>query len=203
MKNIHNFLLPIRALQVIAIFISALTFPSLSTAESLYKANSYRPLTVDNKAFRVGDVLTVQVIENSSATTSTDTNTQRKNNLNLGIANLQSGRQFGGSITQAGDFDGGGTTQRANKLLAILTVTVREIMPNGDLRVAGEQLLTVNDEQHKVNLEGRVRPQDISEGNIVLSTRLADARINYVGDGDLTERQKRSWWRKALDWLGF
>ncbi len=102
----------------------------------------------------------------------------------------------------AGDFDGGGTTQRTNKLLATITVAVKEVLPTGDLRVAGEQLLTVNDEQHKVSLEGRVRPQDISDGNVVLSTRLAEAHINYVGDGELSDRQRRAWWRKLLDLLG-
>jgi flagellar L-ring protein precursor FlgH len=51
-------------------------------------------------------------------------------------------------------------------------------------------------------LEGRVRPQDISDGNVVVSSRLADAKITYVGQGDLAERQKPAWWRKVFDWLG-
>lgn len=173
-----------------------------AVAESLYNEGTYRQLTSDNKAFRVGDVITVQVYENSSALTSTDTTSQRKNNLNVGITTLPAGRQIGGAVNVAGDFDGGGTTQRTNKLLATITVAVQEVLPTGDLRVAGEQLLTVNDEQHKVSLEGRVRPQDISDGNVVLSTRLAEARINYVGEGELSDRQRRAWWRKLLDWLG-
>ncbi|MHA6882779.1 flagellar basal body L-ring protein FlgH [Ralstonia pseudosolanacearum] len=173
-----------------------------AVAESLYKEGTYRQLTSDNKAFRVGDVITVQVYENSSALTSTDTTTQRKNNLNVGVTTLPAGRQIGGSVGVAGDFDGGGTTQRTNKLLATITVAVQDVLPNGDLRIAGEQLLTVNDEQHKVALEGRVRPQDISDGNVVLSTRLAEAHINYVGEGDLSDRQRRSWWRKLVDFLG-
>ncbi|MBN9053127.1 MAG: flagellar basal body L-ring protein FlgH, partial [Rhizobiales bacterium] len=83
-----------------------------------------------------------------------------------------------------------------------VTVTVTEVVPNRELRVAGEQLLTVNEELQKVNLEGRVRPQDISNGNVVLSTRLADARITYVGEGDVSERARRSAWRRIFDWLG-
>lgn len=171
-------------------------------AESLYDAGTYRSLAGDHKAFRVGDLITVQVYEQSSASTSTDTTTQRNNALNFGLSSLSGSRQRGGSINQAGTFDGGGTTQRANRLLATLSVSVREVMGNGDLRIAGEQLLTVNEEQHKVNLEGRVRAQDVSSDNVVLSTRLADAQIHYIGEGDLTERQRRGWWRKALDWLG-
>jgi len=171
-------------------------------AESLYVESSYRSLAGDNRAYRIGDLLTVQVYENSSASTSTDTSTQRSNNVTAGLGSLLSTRQLGGSIAQSGTFDGGGTTQRANKLLTTLSVTVREVLPNGDLKVAGEQLLMVNEEQHKVDLEGRVRPQDISTDNVVLSTRLADAHINYIGEGDLSDRQRRSWWRKLTDWLG-
>jgi flagellar L-ring protein FlgH len=53
-----------------------------------------------------------------------------------------------------------------------------------------------------VTLEGRVRPQDISDGNVVLSTRLAEARITYLGEGEVSQRQQRAWWRKLLDWAG-
>ena len=172
-------------------------------AESLYLEGSFRPLTADNKAFRVGDSLTVQVFENSSASTSADTGTRRNNDISGSVT--QTGNRVVGQIGigVSGGFDGGGRTQRANKLLATLTVTVQEVLASGELRVAGEQLLTVNEELQKVNLEGRVRPQDISDGNVVLSTRLADARITYVGEGDVTDRARRGGWRKVLDWLGF
>jgi len=171
-------------------------------AESLYQEGSFRPLTADNKAFRVGDSLTIQVFENSSASTSANTGTKRGNDITGSVTHT--GNRVVGQlgIGISGDFDGGGRTQRANKLLATLTVTVQEVLANGELKVAGEQLLTVNDELQKVNLEGRVRPQDISDGNVVLSTRLADARITYVGEGDVSDRTRRSGWRRILDWLG-
>jgi flagellar L-ring protein FlgH len=191
----------VRVAVMLSLFVM-LTTQMAVRAESLYSEDSYRPLTADNKAFRVGDLITVQVYENSSASTSTDTNTQRSNNLSAGLSTFFSGKQRGASIVESGTFDGGGTTQRANRLLVTLSVSVREILANGDLRLAGEQLLTVNGELHKINLEGRVRPHDVSTDNVVLSTRLADARIDYVGDGDLSELQKRAWWRRLLDWAG-
>ena len=171
-------------------------------AQKLYDEATYRALAADRKAVAVGDILTVQVFEQSSASTTTDTSTQRTNALSAGLSIANSGVQHGGSIAQSGSFDGGGTTQRANKLLVTLSVTVRAILPNGDLDVAGEQSLTVNKEQHKVALEGRVRPQDVASDNTVLSTRLANAHIEYVGDGDLSDRQTRAWWRHLLDILG-
>lgn len=172
-------------------------------AESLYDESRFHPLMADNRARRVGDLLTVQVYENSSASSSANTGTKRSNDIGASITHAN-GRPIGQlSVGVNGDFDGGGRTQRTNKLLATLSVSVQEVLPNQDLRVAGEQLLTVNDEVQKVNLEGRVRPQDISDGNVVLSTRLADARITYVGEGDVSDRARRGLWRKVMDWLGF
>lgn len=170
-------------------------------AVSLYEETSFRPLTADHKAFRVGDALTVQVFENSSASTTADTGTRRKNSLE---AELTHGarRAAETGVRVNGDFEGGGRTQRSNRVLITLSVTVHEVLPNGDLRVAGEQSLLINDEQQRVTLQGRVRPQDVSDANIVLSTRLADARITYLGEGEVSERQQRAWWRKFLDWAG-
>jgi len=172
-----------------------------ATATSLYEEASYHSLTGDRKAHAVGDVLTVQVFENSSATTSADTGTQRKNSVSAELAH--GSRSVGQtSIGVSGDFDGGGRTQRANRVLITLSVTVQAVLPNGDLRVAGEQMLLINQEEQRVTLEGIVRPQDISDGNLVLSTRVADARITYIGQGEVSERQQRAWWRKLLDRVG-
>lgn len=171
-------------------------------AQSLYTPETYRPLVADNKAFRVGDVVTVQVVESASATVNTDTGSRRGNAISASVARVRSENLRVGLET-TGDFDGGGRTARAGRLLAQLTVTVREILPNGDLRLEGEQLLTINDEQQRINLEGRARPQDLTDGNVVLSTRLAGARITYIGEGDLADRQRPAWWRRVLDWFGF
>jgi flagellar L-ring protein precursor FlgH len=171
-------------------------------AQKLFDEKTYRALAADRKALDVGDIITVQVFEQSSASTTTDTSTQRTNALGAGLTIANTGVQHGGSLSATGSFDGGGTTQRANKLLVTLSVTVRKVLPNGDLVVGGEQSLTVNKEQHKVALEGRVRPQDVAGDNTVLSTRLADAHIEYVGDGDLSDRATRAWWRHLLDIMG-
>jgi flagellar L-ring protein precursor FlgH len=180
---------------------AALVVASGAWAGSLFDEATYRPLASDNKAFRVGDVLTVQVFENSSASTSADTGTRRHNHLAAEL-DRSSGRVVGGRATVNGDFDGGGSTARSNRVLITLSVTVREVLANGDLRVSGEQMLAVNGEQQRVTLEGRVRAVDVSDGNIVQSTRLADARITYVGEGELSQRRERAWWRKLLDWAG-
>ena len=172
-----------------------------AAGQSLYDEKTFRSLTADNKAYRVGDLLTIQVLENSAAQANADTGTRRSNNISAQLDRPKLGAVNVG-VAVAGNFDGGGQTARAGRLLAQLSVSVREVLPNGDLRVGGEQLLIINDEKQKIELEGRVRPQDVSDGNVVLSTRLADARITYFGQGDLAERQRPAWWRKVVDWLG-
>jgi flagellar L-ring protein precursor FlgH len=173
----------------------------VASAQSLFQEDNWRGLTADQKAFRAGDVLTVQVFENTSASSSAETDTRRANHLATELAH-GSGRVTQARLGVSGDFDGGGRTQRSNRLLTTLTVTVQEVLPGGQLRIAGTQSVTLNEEVQRVSLEGIVRPVDISEGNVVQSTRIAQARITYVGEGDLTERGRRPWWRKLLDAVG-
>lgn len=175
--------------------------PQEALAQSLFREEAWRGLTGDNKAFRAGDVLTVQVFENSSASTSADTDTRRINRLSGEL--LHGSRTSHLSVGLGSEFGGGGSTQRTSRLLTTLTVLVQEVLPGGQLRVSGTQDLTVNDESQKVRLEGVVRPVDITDGNVVQSTRIADARITYIGQGDVTDRTRRAWWRTLLDMLGF
>jgi len=180
----------------------ALACAGAAQAQSLYREDTWRPLTADNKAFRPGDVLTVQVFENSSATTSADTGTRRNNHISASLAH-GTNIPAQASLAVGGDFDGGGRTQRTNRLLTTVSVTVQEVLPGGQLRIAGAQSVTVNDELQTVTLEGVVRPVDISDGNVVQSTRIAAARITYLGEGGVSDRSRRPWWRQVLDFVGF
>lgn len=172
-----------------------------ASAQSLYDEKTFRPVAADNRAHKVGDALTIQILENASATANAGTDTRRRSEVSADLTRAHVPTVNVG-VGVNGDFDGGGRTTRSGKLLAQLTVTVVEVAPNGDLHVAGEQMLLINDEQQRINLTGRVRPQDISDANVVASSRLADARITYVGDGELAARQKPAWWRQVMDWLG-
>jgi flagellar L-ring protein precursor FlgH len=180
----------------------AATLPS-ARAESLYSEPSFRALAADKRAFHKGDVLTVQILENSSAITTTDTSSKRRNALDVSAGLTDPGSQVSARANVNGEFSGGGATQRASRVLATLAVTVKDIGAHGELQIAGEQIITVNDEQRRVKVSGRVRPQDVSSDNVVVSTRIAAAAIEYTGDGHLSDRQRPSLWREFLDWLGF
>lgn len=188
----------------VGLLLLALGLSQLVGAQSLYDEQTFRALTADRKALRVGDVLTVQVTENASATANADTGTQRRNNLGAHLSlSWPHQRTVDAAAVLGGEFDGGGRTVRAGRVLAQLTVSVRDVLANGDLLIAGEQLLTINDEAQRIAVSGRVRPQDVSDGNVVASSRIADAEITYVGDGELADRQKKPWWRHLSDVLGF
>lgn len=167
---------------------------------SLYSDGQFQSLTSDRRRFEVGEVLTIVVYENASATSSADTGTSRDSSVGVGASTPNWNK--GASVTANNDFNGVGRTQRSGRLLAQITVLVREVLPNGDLRVAGEQLLEINGEKQTIRAEGRVRPRDVSENNSVLSTRLAEARLAFVGDGVLGDNQRPRWWQKVLSLFG-
>ncbi|MFC4161851.1 flagellar basal body L-ring protein FlgH [Chitinimonas lacunae] len=173
----------------------------LAAGQSLYVEQQFKPLVADQRAQRVGDVLTVVIYENASASSGADTSSDRNSGAGFN-AELLGHPKRAGQIGTSVDFDGRGRTQRSGRLLAQISVTVQGQADNGDLLIAGQQAIAINDEKQEIKLTGRVRPQDISDGNTVLSSRVAEAQISYVGDGALAERQRPGWWNRLLVLLG-
>ena len=170
-------------------------------AASLFDEGKFHSLTADRKGRSVGDLVTVMIFENTSASTSADTNAGHSAGVSATLTTPARGDRSAGLATN-NDFDGRGTTQRSGKVLAQLTVAIREVLPNGDFLLAGTQDLQINNERQTIRLEGRVRPQDIADNNTVMSTRIADARISFAGDGVLADHQKPSWWQRLLTLFG-
>lgn len=175
-------------------------------ADNLYQPDQYRALASDKKAYRVGDNLTVLIFEDASSTTSAGTSSDKSSGVSVGIkaksVNSVNGTDTSGSLDLGDQSQGKGKIQRSGKLLAQITVTVRSVEPTGLLAVSGEQVITVNEEKQEIKLEGKVRPTDIGENNTILSTRLADAKISYIGEGILGDRQRPGLITRFLNWLG-
>ena len=189
-----------RAGALVLAFALALSTAHVAAADSLYKPNTYQPLTSDLRARKAGDLITVLVYENASASSTADTSAGR--DANVGIQVQGTGKSFGAGIKSTNQTDGRGRTQREGKVLAQITVTIKQITDSGDLIVAGEQLLEINNERQQISVEGQVRPQDVSDTNTVLSTRIANARIRYSGQGDLSDKQRPAWWQRFLTLFG-
>src|SRR5260221_13481697 len=114
----------------------------------------------------------------------------------------KSKRDKADAVALADQFSGGGSINRSGRLLAQVTAVVQAVYPNGLLHVKAEQTIEMNSEKQEIRLEGNVRPIDITDGNTVLSTRIADAQISYIGDEGLSEKQRRRSLTRILGWLG-
>ena len=171
---------------------------------------------LDRRARNVGDIVTVKIVEQSSASQEASTQTGRTSDLDAaledtfglpddyGMSNfLGSGQSF--SPTFKGnykrDFKGGGTRVRKDKLTSTITASVVERLPGGNLRIEAQREIKVNREKQRVTLSGIIRPEDISVYNTVLSTQMADAKIRYSGRGVLGDTQGPNWFARIMDWL--
>lgn len=170
-------------------------------AQNLYRSDQYRPLVSDRRAHRVGDILTVLVVENASASATAGTNTDKNNDLGVQFSSPNTTQKnYALSVDQ--NYDGGGKSARTGKLLAQISVVVKAIEPNGDLQINGIQDIEINDEKQTINLAGKVRSIDVDERNTVLSTRVANAKITYVGNGVLAESQHKGWLSRLITLFG-
>jgi flagellar L-ring protein precursor FlgH len=170
-------------------------------AADLVNTERFTPLTADRRGVATGDIVTILVVENSSATNSADMKSDKSYGIGGEISTLAPRRQ--GFQASIGDqTDGRGAVTRSGRMVAQLSVRVQEVYPNGDLFVKGDQEINVNGEKTRISLEGRLRPRDITDGNVALSSRLAEARIEYVGDGYLSERARPGLIPRIFNWLG-
>lgn len=179
---------------------SLLAQPGWVMAQSLIDPDSYRPLSGDRRAYHVGDSLTVLLVESTTAVSAAGTDANSKTGISASASDGQ--HQFQGGLAVQGDTTGAGQTTRRGQVRANVSVRVVEQLPEGLLRVSGEQRITINDEKQQIRLTGLVRPDDISYDNTVLSFRLADAQIDIVGDGVVTNAQKQNIFYRFFKWLG-
>ncbi len=160
------------------------------TTGSIYANGTEIRLFEDRKAGRVGDILTVRLVEqtnaskNSATSTSKSTETELANPTVFGRPITMDGIPlFQGSLSGEQVFDGTGASSQSNSLTGEITVTVTERLPNGNLRIRGEKWLTLNQGREFIRLSGIIRRDDIETDNSVFSNRIADAEISYSSKG--------------------
>lgn len=156
------------------------------------------------KAREVGNILTVRIVESSSAKNSATTTTGRDSSISGGIDQFFTLEDYITPYTQvsgslSSDFEGNGSTDRSGRLMATITVRVVAVLPDGNLKIAGSREVAVNNEKQLIVLTGLVRPEDIDHTNTVLSTDISDARIAYSGIGIVNDRQRPGWMMRTLD----
>jgi len=183
--------------------------PAGPPSASIY-GNGGRGFFEDQVARRIGDMLLIRINENETAQRSATTSLARSGDRSssatgtMGILGaIQAARPgFDPSnlLNAASDssFDGEGSIQRSGRLTAVLPVRVRRRLPNGDLFVEGTKVIMVGNEEHHLYVSGIVRPIDIQADNSVLSSRVAEAEIEYTGRGQIADQQKPGWLSRLL-----
>jgi flagellar L-ring protein precursor FlgH len=190
--------------------------PAPKTIGSLWQEENGRAyLYEDMRAMRIGDIITINIQEQQKGSKSADTSAQRQstltNSLNggatgtIGIPGVRLGaglqRTLGVDASAENKFSGKGATNRADTLTGTLSAMVTEVLPNGDLRVQGRREVVVNSEKQLMTLSGIVRRVDVDTRNTVISTAIAEAKIEYSGLGVVDDVQRPGWLVRILDWI--
>jgi flagellar L-ring protein precursor FlgH len=179
-------------------------------AGSLWPADDHVFFYGDKKALRVGDIITVRIVESAQASNTADTDLSRNSSIKAGLSTFFGKKKFLNLFKLDEDLlassaenthQGSGSTTRSGQLTATMTAVVREVLPNGNLVVQGTREVLVNHEQQFITLTGIVRPLDVDRENIVLSTQLADASITIGGLGVVADKQRSGWGTWLFDFI--
>lgn len=177
---------------------------------AIYLENQELTLFDDVRARRVGDLLTVRLVEQTDATKSAETSTTKGSSTDIPNPTLfgstpefnlpgffplanTSNNTLEFNLESDKEFEGSGESSQSNSLTGDISVTVVKVLPNGNLVIQGEKLLTLNQGNEHVRFSGIARQADITTENTVLSTQVADARIVYAGNGALAQANSMGW----------
>lgn len=162
-------------------------------------------LFADHRAKSVGDVVTVLIVEYSSASSSADSKTSKNSNhgynISGGAGTSTYTPMYGLNAQRKGGFDNGAETSRSGQLTGKVTATITEITPQGNLIISGQRMAKVNGEVENISISGTVRPEDVQADNTVYSYNVANANIAYSGRGMVESGQKPGMITKFLQWL--
>ncbi|MRS89683.1 flagellar basal body L-ring protein FlgH [Enterobacteriaceae bacterium RIT714] len=161
----------------------------------LYNSNYAWSLVQDRRAYRVGDILTVELDESTQSSKQASTNFGKENDMTLGAPEVLGHKldKLSGSISGDRNFKGAANSRQQNMLRGSITVAVHRVLPNGVMEVRGEKWLTLNQGDEYLRVTGLVRPEDISPANTLSSQRIANARITYSGRGALSDANSAGW----------
>jgi len=172
---------------------------------SIFQAGFERSWFENVRARRIGDILLVNLVEDTEASHTNEGSVDRSNNTSIisptffgqGVSfnNPFSGNPYnlGQSLQSDTAFEGDGENTQNNEFNGSISVTVTDVLSNGYLMVRGEKRIGMTGGNEYIRVSGTVRPEDIDINNTVESTRIADATLVYVGDGQVTDASKMGW----------
>jgi len=185
------------------------------TTASLWNDHGdFARLYSDNRAERVGDILTIRITENASGAKSATTKTSKDSSMDNSFKGAfqsffgLSGQalsflspEASAKVTMKDSYAGNGATTRNDQLTASMTAMVMEVYPNGNLKILGHREVVVNSERQTMEVTGIIRPIDVDSRNVVQSTAIADAKISYTGFGVVDDKQHPGWLGRIFNFI--
>ena len=192
------------------VVILAASLPVLAPAQSLWHADSSHSMFADKRATAVGDIITIVVSETSTASKVNETKTEKKSSLSAAITSFLYPQSAGGFLSHKGQMpamsynsdanhDGSGNISDAETVVAKIAVRIVDVLPNGNLMVEGKRETAFSGERQTIVLHGVVRADDVATDNTVYSYNVADATIQIIGKGTVTDSQNKGWFTRVWD----
>ena len=181
-------------------------------SQSLWRDEASKPMFADKRGVAVGDLLTILVQENTTTSKDNKTATSKKSSMDASVATFLYSPAASGLLTKGGqmpaikytaanDFSGGGTINNSEQIVARITVRVIDSLPNKTLVVEGSRETAFGGEKQTVILRGIVRQEDVAANNTVFSYNVADAKIQIINKGAISDTQRKGWFTKIWDFL--
>jgi flagellar L-ring protein precursor FlgH len=181
-------------------------------AQSLWHDDISRPMFADKRGGSVGDILTIVVQENTTANKNNETATEKQSSLTAAITSFLYSPGASGLLTKGGQLpamaynsdakhDGKGAINDSESIVAHIAVRITDVLPNGNLVIEGKRETSFSGENQTIILRGVVRSDDVAGDNTVLSYNVADATIQIIGKGTVTDSQNKGWFTRVWDKL--
>lgn len=194
----------------VAALLALLSFPLAVSAQSLWVDGASKSMVSDKRATQVGDILTVIVQENNTASKDQNTRTSKESGLNAAIEAFfyspdasklltHNGKMPAIKLNSSQNFEGGGRISNAEKVTARIAVTVIDTLPNGNLVIEGTRKIAFSGETQDAILRGVVRTPDIAANNTIFSYNIADATIKYISKGTVSDNQRKGWFTRVWE----
>ncbi len=186
--------------------VGAYLFSHSAGADSIWNSESSSPYSTE-KAYKIGDIINVIILESSSAQKKAETSTDVRDTLGTKFTHtisqlapiIGTNNQAAGEVSNT--YKGKGATSRTSRVQARVAAWVTDVLPNGNVSIKGKHKVTVNNEIQKITITGVVRPKDISGANAIYSYQVANAQLEVKGTGMVAEAESPGWFTRLFNWL--
>lgn len=193
-------------------FLAALfcLLPMAAHSQSLWCENSSKSIFADKRSLNIGDILTIAISENSTENKNNNTTTERKSSLSAAVTAFLYPAGATPILTKSGQLpamafnsdhahNGSGSISDSETIVAQIAVRIIDVLPNGNLVIEGKRETSFSNENQTIVLRGVVRPEDVQSNNTVFSYNVADATIQIIGKGIVSDSQNKGWFNRIWD----